>query len=252
MDTKKQLTLGMGILFFITILFYGIIIINFKSKEFLMPKIDKKLKDYMKTTYKNEYNNLSIGKTDYDISTNTYFIKVKNKNNKHLYFTVKYKNKKIKDTYNKDYKNGKTLLKHYEKEMSKKLKSKKYQDIEIKFDRTLDNYTKLVQQKLIDNNNISDLSIYSIKLDTTIKKMDEDILRTYIVDFSKFIEEKSLSPSHINFIITDENDYSNAIEITGLTKEMINNSINEIVRGIINNDKNITKKYDFAYKYLNK
>ena len=43
MNTQKQLTIGMALLFIFVISFYGIIIISLKSKEFLLPKVEKKI-----------------------------------------------------------------------------------------------------------------------------------------------------------------------------------------------------------------
>ena len=58
MNTQKQLTIGMALLFIFVISFYGIIIINLKSKDFLLPKVEKKINTYIEDTYKDTINDI--------------------------------------------------------------------------------------------------------------------------------------------------------------------------------------------------
>ena len=122
MKEQKKLTLGMAIFTFIIFVSFGVIILNEKSAPYFAPKIEKKLIDYLKTEYKDEYNDFDIGTTIY--SKTKYNLKVTAKKNKNLYFNIFYDNKKITDTYEKDYKQGKTLLNSITKKIEDELKNK--------------------------------------------------------------------------------------------------------------------------------
>ena len=108
MRQDKKLMLGMTILFLITFIFFGTLITTEKLAPYYTDKIKERFENYIKENYKEENNNLKIGIITY--KNQQYKAKVSNKNNKDLYFTITYQNKEIKDTYKKDYLEGKTLL----------------------------------------------------------------------------------------------------------------------------------------------
>ncbi len=250
MDTKKQLTIGMSLLFIFVISFFGIIIINIKNKELLLPKVEKKMDSYIKNKYIDISNNININKAKYNNSKNQYEIKVSSKDNNNLYFMVYYKNNKFSNTYKNDYIKGNSLLNYYKKSFLKKLpKSKKYINTEISFTKSLNNYSSIVKKALIDNDNIAELSIYSIKSDTIVPNFNNDSLINYINNYYKYINNSNLKPKYYNLILTNKDDITKSLEINNLNEELIINNLEEIVTSIVNNDKTITKKYDFNYKY---
>lgn len=254
MNTKNNLTLGMGIFFLFVIISFGAIIINEKSNTIFIPKIDKKINNYIKQNYKNIYKDISYKNTIYSSLNHEYSKKVYNKNNKNLYFYIKYKNKKISSTYKKDYIMGTTLLSYLENKINKSIsKSKKFTNIKITFNKSLNNYTLAVKNKLINGNlnEIKLLPIYSISCDTSVDAFNKNNLSLSIKSFYNFINSKGINPKKYTFIITNDNDISNVLEIKKLTSILINNSLDNIISDIINNDKSDIKKFNVTYKYLN-
>ena len=136
MKEQKKLTLGMAIFTFIIFVSFGVIILNEKSAPYFAPKIEKKILEYLKTEYKEEYNDFDIGTTIY--SKTKYNLKVTSKKNKNLYFKIFYNNKKITDTYKEDYKQGKTLLNSITEKVEKQLKNKYNQEFNIIMSKSLD------------------------------------------------------------------------------------------------------------------
>ena len=97
MRQDKKLILGMALLFFITFVTLGTLVVTEKLAPFYTDKIEKKFINYINKNYKDEKENFKIGKITYKATV--YKVKVTNKNNKDLYFTMTYQNKKIKSTY---------------------------------------------------------------------------------------------------------------------------------------------------------
>lgn len=250
MDTKKQLTIGMALLFIFVIAFFGIVIINVKNKELLLPKIDKKMQSHIKDKYINISNDIKINKTKFNNIKNRYEVKITSKDNKNLYFMVYYKNKKFSDTYQNDYIKGNSLLNYYKKSFLKKLpKSKKYINTKISFTKDLNKYSSIVKKALIENDDIAKLSIYSITSDIIVSNFNNDSLKSSITNYYKYINNSKLKPKYYNLILTNKEDITKELEINNLSEEVITNNLEEIVTGIVNNNKEITKKYNFNYKY---
>ena len=85
MRQDKKLMLGMTILFLITFIFFGTLVTTEKLAPYYTNKIKERFENYIKENYKEENNNLKIGKITY--KNQQYKAKVSNKNNKDLYFT---------------------------------------------------------------------------------------------------------------------------------------------------------------------
>lgn len=251
MNQKNKLSISMGIFFSITIFLFGYIIVSEKTNEILVPKIDKKLKEYINNNYSEEKTNFNYNETTYSISEKKYFLKVYNKNNDKLFFKIMYKNNKITDTYKIDYKEGKTLLKSYEKKLSNNLNNKKYRNIKISYTKKLNKYSTLVQDKLINNEDIKSLSIYNINYEATTSEYNKEGLTKIITDFGKYVSEKNYNPKTYSFIFNNKNDISQAIKIENLTTELIVNNLDEIITKITENDKTIMNKYNIKYTFLN-
>ena len=82
MNERKKLILEMGIFYLIVLLIFGYIIINDKSKNYLMPKIEKKMIAYIDEKYGKT--NFEIQKITYNKRKNIYQIRVNNSKNKNL------------------------------------------------------------------------------------------------------------------------------------------------------------------------
>ena len=242
---KNRLTYGMAIFFLFTFVSLAFIVIKEKYNLILIPKIQTKMINYINKNYKE----LKHSKTKYSVSNNSYNMKVYNKENKNLYFMVYYKHKKITDTYKKDYIEGNTLLKHYENSIKNDLSNKKYSNIKIAFTHKLNEYTKLVQDRLIKNENIKELSIYNINVDINIKDFNKNNIIKELNSLYDYIKNKKCNPKNIIITITDEKDITKAVEIKGINKNNINN-LDSIISDIIDN-KELDSKYNITYKYLN-
>lgn len=252
MNKQKKLSISMGIFFLIIILLYSLILINIKSKDFLLPKVENKMKTYIKKKFKDEENEFHLYKVKYKVSENAYYMKISNKNNKNLYFKLKYSNKSFSNTYKKDYLKGKTLLSTYEERLKKNLhKNKKFTEIKFSFNKDLNKFTTPVKNVLINDDGFEQLEIYSVSCSTMVKDFNQKELTTSITSFYEYIESNNLNPSTYNITITNKNTISEAIEIDGLSKKIITSSIDKIISGIIKKDDDIIMKYNIKYKYLN-
>ena len=251
MKEQKKLTLGMAIFTFIIFVSFGVIILNEKSAPYFAPKIEKKLIDYLKTEYKDEYNDFDIGTTIY--SKTKYNLKVTAKKNKNLYFNIFYDNKKITDTYEKDYKQGKTLLNSITKKIEDELKNKYNQDFNIIMSKSLDEYSKQIQDNLILKNDLKSLKIYTLETTFTSKWNTNDI-GSKIIKLNNNLKEENLTPKSYNITIINSKDATKSVKISNLTTEVIEDStlLSSIISDIIKNENSeLLKQNNITYKYFN-
>lgn len=251
MKEQKKLTLGMAIFTFIIFVSFGVIILNEKSAPYFAPKIEKKLIDYLKTEYKDEYNDFDIGTTIY--SKTKYNLKVTAKKNKNLYFNIFYDNKKITDTYEKDYKQGKTLLNSITKKIEDELKNKYNQDFNIVMSKSLDEYSKQIQDNLILKNDLMSLKIYTLETTITSKWNTNDI-GSKIIKLNSNLKEENLTPKSYNITIINSKDATKSVKISNLTTEIIEDStlLSSIISDIIKNENSkLLKQNNITYKYFN-
>ena len=233
MKEQKKLTLGMAIFTFIIFVSFGVIILNEKSAPYFAPKIEKKLIDYLKTEYKDEYNDFDIGTT--------------------LYFNIFYDNKKITDTYEKDYKQGKTLLNSITKKIEDELKNKYNQDFNIIMSKSLDEYSKQIQENLILKNDLKSLKIYTLETTITSKWNTNDI-GSKIIKLNNNLKEENLTPKSYNITIINSKDATKSVKISNLTTEIIEDStlLSSIISDIIKNENSeLLKQNNITYKYFN-
>ncbi len=228
---KNRLTLYMGMLYLFVILSFGLIIINEKKPL----QIEKRLNSYVKENYKEEFNTSKIKKKD-----KSYYIKLSNKKNKHLYFYVYYKDKKIISTYDNDYKEGKTLNNYMSKYQSKKLRNKNYK---IKYETKLNNYTKSVKEKIINGN--YDVPVYTIYVEETYTD-----LCTKLNEINTYINTIKLAPKDYNITLENKENIKESINIK-ISSDIMNSSLDKVVLSINNNDKLTLNKLNVKVKYLN-
>ncbi len=228
---KNRLTLYMGMLYLFVILSFGLIIINEKKPL----QIEKRLNSYVKENYKEEFNTSKIKKKD-----KSYYIKLSNKKNKHLYFYVYYKDKKIISTYDNDYKEGKTLNNYMSKYQSKKLRNKNYK---IKYETKLNNYTKSVKEKIINGN--YDVPVYTIYVEETYTD-----LYTKLNEINTYINTIKLTPKNYNITLENKENIKESINIK-ISSDIMNSSLDKVVLSINNNDKLTLNKLNVKVKYLN-
>lgn len=240
----------MGLLFLFTIVSFGIIILNEKRHIVILPRVEQKMIDYTKNNYSKIYSDLKKTKTKYNIHNKTYYIKYYNILNNNLYFMVKYKNRKITDTYKNDYLEGKTLLTHNEKTLIKNFSNdKKIKNLKIKHTRKLNNYSKLMQDKIINNKDLKKLSIYDISCTINIDKFEKEDIINSINYFYQYILKNNYNPKTYSIVLKNKNNIGKKIIINKLTKKNILNDLNTIISGILNNEN--LSNYNITYKYNN-
>ena len=250
MQKQKQLLFARNIFLFIVIVAFGVIIFTEKAGPMFLPKAEKKINNYINKKYKNEKNKFILGKIKF--KNTTYTMKVTNKENKNHYFYIKYSHKKIKDTYKKDYIEGKTILNNIKNKLKKDIENKTNTSCEIIILNTLDKYTTPVQNKIIREENLKELKFYNIKKEISIKNWNSKEITEKINKTINIYKDNNITPKNYIITIINKNDITESIEIT-LDESFINNSSKEkIISDIINdNNSKLLKENKIKYKYLN-
>ena len=228
MRQDKKLILGMALLFFITFVTLGTLVVTEKLAPFYTDKIEKKFINYINKNYKDEKDNFKIGKITYKATV--YKVKVTNKNNKDLYFTMTYQNKKIKSTYKKDYLEGKTLLNKTKTNLEKKIKK----NLNIKED-------------IINNENTN---IYNIEYEITNKLSLEEIpyITNEISKTTTSLNDLNITPNYTTISIKGNNK---SLTLKNLTnKTLQSNYLNQIITNILTgNNLESLKENNLSYEY---
>ena len=249
MDKQKKLVFERSIFVFIICVIFGVIIVTEKMGGLLIPKITKKMNTYIEEKYNKEefkYSPVTYKNT-------TYTMKVSSKDNKNHYFYVKYFGKKLSDTYKKDYKEGKNLLDYLKDKLKKDIMKKTSTSCDIEITSTLDEYTNIVRERIIKEDNLLELKFYKIKKELIIDDWNKENITLEITNLINNYKENNITPKSYNIIITNKKDITKAIEIKNITEEFIDNSSNkEIINDIINDEKSdLLKNNKITYKYLN-
>lgn len=248
--SKNKLIIEMTIFTAFLFVSFSCIIINQKGKEYLTPKAHEKTEKYVKNKYSDIIDDVKVEKTIYNQRNDTFDTKIVNKNNKNLYFTVSYRKKKYTSTFNKDYLDGQTLLNYYKATFEKELNSKKNKTISVTFRKKLNNYNTAVKKALIANDNVKNLNIYNISINTNSKDLSQKNIMSNITKYYKYINKNGYNPKYYNFDIINKKDISKELKIKYLDENLINNNLNEIIGAIIANDSSIESKYSIKYKFI--
>ena len=242
MNKQKKLLLERSIFILIVFVALGVIVITEKFGNIMIPKASKKINTYVDEKYKD----LNLKTNDVTFKNTTYTMKVESKENKNHYFYINYYNRKITDTYKKDYVEGKNLLNYLKKKLKKEINNKTNTNCDIEITSTLDKYTELVQEKIIKEDNLLELKFYIIKKELVIDKWDEETITNKINNFLEKFE--NITPKSYTITITNKEDITESIEIKNITNEVTK----EIISDIINNKKSdLLKENKITYKYLN-
>ncbi len=242
MNKQKKLLLERGIFILIVFVLLGVIVITEKFGSIMIPQATKKIETYIE----NKYKKLNLKENKVIFKNTTYTMKVESKENKNHYFYINYYNRKITDTYKKDYLEGKNLLTHIKKKLKKEINNKTNTNCDIEITSTLDKYTDLVKEKIIKEDNLLELKFFIIKKELIIDKWDEEIIANKINNFlDKFT---GITPKSYTITITNQEDITESIEIKNITNKVSK----EIISDIINNKKSdLLKENKITYKYLN-
>lgn len=248
MKQDKKLILGMSLLFLITFVFFGTLIVTEKLAPLYTNKVKEKFIAYLTKNYKN---NSEFTLKNVTYTPQKYEAKVTNKKNKDLYFTITYKNKKITDTYKKDYLEGKTLLNKLEKALEKDIKDHLNQEVKVTFPLTLNKYTKIVQEDLL-NNNSKKTNMYDISL-TITSIINQTEITNKITTLNNELKSLNIIPNHYTITIKSKNN-NDKLTIKNLTQKTIEkNILFQITSDIITNkESNLLKNNNVTFEYINK
>ncbi len=248
MDTKNKLTLYMGIFYLIIILLFGLIIINEKKSDFIIPKIRKKLISYTEE----KYNNKEFKYEKVKNKNEKYYLKVVSKLNNNLYFIVKYQDNKISDTYKKDYLEGATINKYMSKKMNNYIKkditssTDIYNKYEVEYNTKLNDCTNIVKEKILKEDYT--LPIYTINIET--KYYNFSNIKDIFLGISNYTKKLNLNPKNYNITLNNTENISKSMNLL-IDNDIIVNNIDEVVIAITNNNQLLLNKYNIKLKYLN-
>ncbi len=246
MKEQNKLTLQMSLLFFVVFVFFGVVVVNEKLSPLKIPKITKKIEVYLKDNYEDDLKNLEMEKITY--KNLRYETIVKNKENEKLYFKVYYENKKITDTYKKDYLEGKTLIKEKEKEIQNNIKKKTRTVYKIKLDK-LNTYSEVKQQELLNSKKPESLELYNIEANVSIEKLTLENIVNVINIFYENANERSITPKSFTFDITAD---KKTLRIENISRNIIESEelkviINDIIK---KKESKILEDNNISYEYL--
>ncbi len=235
MNKKTKLNLGMAILYLVIFVVFGIIIVNEKLTILIMPKFEEYINNnYKEISHTIEYSSLQE-------ENNKHYLIIENTSNKNLNFKITYSNNNFITTYQEDYIEGNSIITYLEEKHST-------DDYKINIEKKLNEYTKEIQDKIIDDNFL-DLSIYQINKDITLDNFTIEEITNILVNS----QEENLNPSTHNFTITNNQNIVESIEINNLTTEVLNNPyFYLVITDILNNNKSdfITEN-NITFKHLN-
>jgi len=249
MKKEKKLLLARNIFTFIIVIIFTIIIVREKKEILFLPKIENKINSYIEENYQKE--DLELGKITY--KNNKYCMKISSTKNKNRYFYIYYSNKKITDTYQEDYIKGKTLLTNIEKGLQKRIKNKTNKEPVITISATLDQFTNSIRDRILKEDNLLELKIYTIIDELIITNWNQQEILKEIENYISLYSKEKITPKNYTLTITNEKELTNSIEISNITTEFINNPHKEeIIHDIIIDKKSILlEESKITYKYKN-
>ena len=251
MNKRTKLVLGRGIFVFFVTIAFGLIIINEKGNTIMLPKIEKKINEYYEENYKNIEN--EINKDEIEYKNKKYYLKLKSKKNSNHFFYIIYSNKQITDTYKKDFIEGKKLYNYLEKTLEKEIEDKTNLSTKVEFITTFDKFTTKVQERILKEDNLTNLKFYTIKKEININIWDSKTILNEITKTISLYEKNNISPKNYTIILTNTKDITQSVEIKNITYDFLNNKNNlQIISDIINDSNTlILKESKITYSYLN-
>lgn len=251
MNSKNSLILGRGIFIIFTIVALGLIVMNEKGGSLFLNKIDKQLENHFETNYQDITNNVIVKEAKY--KEGVFQKKIISKENDNLFFYIEYKDKKITDTYTKDYKEGKTLFNYLNKKLEKEIKNKTKIECTIQPVTTLDKYSEKVQEKIIKEDNLLQLKYYYLNSEIMIEDWNAKNITEEINNVIKKMNENNITPKYYKLTITNKKEITTSIEISNITEDfLIQENQQEIIKDILENkNSSIVKESKIEYRYEN-
>lgn len=249
MNKQKKLLIQRTIFLFIVFVSLGVIIVTEKAGTIMIPKINKKITTYINDNYSDIKDTIKRSKLTY--KNTKYTTKITNNTNKNHYFYIYYQNKKIKDTYKKDYLEGKNLLTHIKKKLEKEILKETNTNVKVKIISKLNEYTSTVQERLLKEEDLLNLKFYNIEKELLIENWNSKEISTELSNTIKKYNDDSITPKYYILIINNKSNLKESITIKLTEDFLINNEKELIIEDIINDKENskLLKKYSITYKY---
>lgn len=242
---RNTLTYGMALLFLISFVLLGLIVVDEKKIEIMQPKVERKMEKYIKEK-KLILENTKKDPIKYNEKEKRFERKIISKKNKNLYFYLYYQKKKITSTYEEDYILGKTFLSHLEKVIKKDIGE---DPIKIIISTPLNQFNKEVRTYLLKEENLKGLKIYTIEKELTVPDFSLFTIIKELNDLAQINQKLEITPKNYTIILNNSADITQSIKIENLI--LPNNNLAEIITGILKNDKSTEIKYNIKYTYLN-
>ena len=247
MHNKNSLLLGQGILMIVIIVAFGLIIINEKSIGLLENKAEKAINEYLESNYQEQITNLNQEKITH--KDNVFTKKITSKENKNLYFYVKYTKKELTDTYTEDFEEGKSLLTYLNKKLEKEIKKKTKLSCTVKPTTKLNDYSETVRERIIKEEDLLELKYFYIEKEFKIKDWNASSVTNEIKTFMKEIKDHNITPKYYEITITNQEDITTSIIISNITEEFIeSNESEQMIDDILNNKELTYSKITVRYQ----
>lgn len=248
MKERNKLTLQMSLLFFVIFVFFGVVVVNEKLSPLKIPKVTEKINVYINDKYKDILNDVNINEVEY--KEMKYQTKIVSKKNDNYYFYIFYENKKITDTYKKDYLEGQSILEYQKEKIIENIKNKTKTTYNITMSKTLDKYTDNIKEKIITTKEPENLKIYDLEATILVSKYNADYISKTIMIYDENLQSKNINPKTYTFIVTNTDNQELAVKITNLNRDIIqNDDFTKIINDIINKKKsNLLSNYEIDYE----
>lgn len=251
MNKEKKLLIERTIFTFFIMTAFAIIIITEKKEEILSPKIQKNFTEYIENNYKEIKNETEL--EDIKMKGKTFQAKVVSKENKNHFFYLFYSNHTTKDTFQKDYVEGNSLLTHIQSKLKQEIKQKTNIEYDVEINTSLNQFTNIVREKIIKEDNLIQLKIFTLNKEIEISNWGAKEITQEISSLLEKNKKNNITPKNINIIINNKQDITQSIKIENLTENFINNNEKEQIINDIINDNNslLLKQNKITYQYLN-
>ncbi|MBR2828896.1 MAG: hypothetical protein IKE70_06675, partial [Bacilli bacterium] len=166
MKKQKKLLLQRGIFLFIIFVSLGVILVTEKAHTLMMPKINKKIENHINKNYLDIKESIKLENLTYKNSN--YSLKVTDPKNKYHYFYIYYENNKIKDTFKVDFEEAKPLMNHLKEKLEKEILEKTNTNTKIEIIASLNQFTKVIQEQIIKEENLLELKFYTLEKEIII------------------------------------------------------------------------------------
>ena len=251
MNKQRRLLFARNVFLFIIFVCFGVIIVTEKASGLLIPKVEKKMTEYLNTNYSELLSDIKSSEVTYDKTI--YKMKVTSLDNKDLFFYIYYQDKKLTDTYQKDYVEGKKLLEKIKKDLEDSIRKKTNTSVKVEVLASLDQYTTRVKDRIIKEDNLLELKFYTIEKEIPITDWNAKSITKSITELIEKFQDNKITPKSYKIIITNSKDVTEAIEISNITEDFITTKDNEQIISDILNNKNskLIKENNIKYKYLN-